>query len=85
MRRKAAEPHLEDCGIYRKRWWANVSCTANFGSTPIGTIGLPTNAATLSLRAEPLVALTNFGLCSRCVLPALRIYTGPVTIASTRS
>ena len=24
MRRKAAEPHLEDCGIYRKRWWAKV-------------------------------------------------------------
>ena len=22
VRRKAAEPHLEDGGIYRKRWWA---------------------------------------------------------------
>ena len=22
MRRQAAEPHLEDGGIYRKRWWA---------------------------------------------------------------
>ena len=22
VRREAAEPHLEDSGIYRKRWWA---------------------------------------------------------------
>ena len=22
VRRKPAEPHLEDGGIYRKRWWA---------------------------------------------------------------
>ena len=30
MRRKTTEPHLEDGGIYRMRWWAKVSCTANF-------------------------------------------------------
>ena len=24
MRRKAPEPHLEDGGIYRKRWWTSL-------------------------------------------------------------
>ena len=24
VRRQASERHLEDSGIYRKRWWANV-------------------------------------------------------------
>ena len=33
MPRQAAEPQLEDAGIYRKRWWARVYCTANF---PVG-------------------------------------------------
>ena len=27
VRRKPAEPHLEDGGIYRKRWWAKRYCT----------------------------------------------------------
>ena len=30
MRRQATEPHLEDGGIYRMRWWARVYRTANF-------------------------------------------------------
>ena len=43
MRRKAAEPHLEDSGIYRKRWWARVDCRQNyvrFGLRP-RTVSLP--------------------------------------------
>ena len=30
MRRQAAEPQLEDGGIYRKRWWAKAYRIANF-------------------------------------------------------
>ena len=29
MRRQATEPHLEDAGIYRKRWWARLDCSQN--------------------------------------------------------
>ena len=31
MRRKAAEPHLEDSGIYRKQWWAGLDKIKNRG------------------------------------------------------
>ena len=31
VRRKPAEPHLEDGGIYRKRWWAGVDKIKNRG------------------------------------------------------
>ena len=46
MRRKPAEPHLEDCGIYRKRRWAYRDAQV---SAPIGSNRAPSSTRVASI------------------------------------
>ena len=46
---KTTQPHLEDGSVYRARWWANVSRTANFS---VGGTALVAGSKELSLASS---------------------------------
>ena len=56
VRRKAAEPHLEDGGIYRKRWWA---CTYRIANFSLGGDAVGRNASTGTEARGALMAVDD--------------------------
>ena len=61
MRRKAAEPHFEDGGIYRMRWWARVDGRWYHLRDVVGGYGSSVNSSSasgISLGGLVLVLLT---------------------------